>query len=207
MKSLKFLIFIAMFLFSTVGPASAFAIFEDDFNSYNGENGALNYNFSDGDAKWSVTSGTVDLIGNGFYDFLPGNGLYIDMDGSTGTAGEIKSSLINLIPGSYILSFDLAGNQRNNSQEQVSIMVETGIFSEVYSMSQDEPFHTFTANFTLSNRQEINIIFKGTGGDNIGMLLDNVKLEEASPVPIPGSILLLGSTLIGIIGYRKKSKG
>ena len=205
MKKLKFFIFFAVFLLSMAGNTFA-AIFEDDFDNYNEGNGLLNYSFPDGDAKWTVTYGTVDLIGNGFYDLSPGNGLYIDMDGSSGTAGEIKSSLINLIPGSYMLSFDLAGNQRNDSPELISLTVETGIFTKDYTLNQNDPFTTFTEYFTLSDFQEINIVFKGTGGDNVGILLDNVILVEATPVPLPGAIWFLGSGLIGIVGYRKRFK-
>lgn len=53
--------------------------------------GELNYvDFTD----WDVVTNHVDLIGNGLFDFLPGNGLYVDLCGSTipvdsGT-GELK---------------------------------------------------------------------------------------------------------------------
>ncbi len=44
-----------------------------------------------GFANWDVLDGFVDLIGNGFFDLLPGNGLYVDLDGSTGDAGKLIS--------------------------------------------------------------------------------------------------------------------
>ena len=49
----------------------------------------LNYNsFS----QFSVTNGTVDLIGNGFFDFYPSQGRYVDLDGSTGNAGLLGTN-------------------------------------------------------------------------------------------------------------------
>ena len=55
--------------------ANAGVIFSDNFNAENGGTGVLNYNSFN---NWTVTDGTVDLIGNGFFDFYPGNGLYVD---------------------------------------------------------------------------------------------------------------------------------
>jgi subtilisin-like proprotein convertase family protein len=68
-------------------------------------------------ANWNVVNGHVDLIGNGFLDFLPGNGLYVDLAGSTAPHGGamISKNTFNLLAGhSYRLSLELAGNQRIN---------------------------------------------------------------------------------------------
>ena len=72
-----------------VGPAIAAPVFFDDFNAENGGVGQTNYT---GFANWAVQDGTVDLIGNGFFDFFPGNGLYVDVDGSSGDAGKMITS-------------------------------------------------------------------------------------------------------------------
>src|SRR5579862_1829881 len=66
-----------------VGAPAAHAqvyLLNDNFNTENGGVGQLNYTGFD---NWNV-SGAVDLIGNGFFDFYPGNGLYVDMNGSPG---------------------------------------------------------------------------------------------------------------------------
>ncbi|MEZ5560441.1 MAG: hypothetical protein R3E86_18090 [Pseudomonadales bacterium] len=63
---------VAIAAISLAGAANAAIIFSDNFDGENGGVGALNYNSF---AHWTVLDGTVDLIGNGFFDFLPGNGL------------------------------------------------------------------------------------------------------------------------------------
>ena len=55
---------------------------------------------------WTVTDGTVDLHGaGGSYDVLPGNGSYVDLDGSSFASG-LFSNNVNLTGGTtYLLSF------------------------------------------------------------------------------------------------------
>ena len=186
-----------VFLIVALCARQSFAgyILNDDFDSEHGGAGILNYN---GFANWTVSDGTVDLIGNGYYDFLPGNGLYVDMDGSTGNAG-IMTTTLSLDPGTYMLSFDLAGNQRNSAAEQVNVQVELGsVFSGTYSLGRYDPFTTFTEYFTVGSTHNYYLSFEGLYGDNIGMLLDNVKV---SLVPLPATILL-GFIGLGIGGWK-----
>ena len=128
--------------------AQAAPIFVDNFNTENGGVGALNHGSF---ANFSVSSGTVDLIGNGLYDFLPGNGLYVDLDGSTQNAGLTTADPIALGPGSYVLSFDLAGNQRGGS-ESVDVNIFGGL-SASYAFvnlvrAASDPFSTVSIAFS-----------------------------------------------------------
>ncbi len=64
---------------------------------------------------WTVSGGTVDLIGVGGADLIPGNGSYVDLDGSTSSG--LFSNNVNLIGGTtYTFSFDLAGSQRGSAE-------------------------------------------------------------------------------------------
>jgi hypothetical protein len=64
---------------------------------------------------FNVTAGSVDLLGGAVFGGLcaaPESGNCVDMDGSTGAAGQLTSAPLTLTPGSYTLSFDLIGSQR-----------------------------------------------------------------------------------------------
>jgi len=203
MKTSRFLLPLAAL--AAAAQVQAVAVFSDNFDAENGGAEALNYT---GFANWTVSNGSVDLIGNGGrFDFLPGNGLYVDMDGSTGDAGKLTSVGLSLDPGDYVLSYDLAGNQRNGSDERVDVAVETGVASAFHSLSEDDPFQTFFLNFSLTSAHTVNLTFEGQGGDKVGMLLDNVLLERRAPDRVPdsgASLALLGLGLLGLAAFRRR---
>jgi hypothetical protein len=186
-------------------PASATTIFFDNFNTENGGNYALNYT---GFTKWTVANGTVDLIGAGSaWDFYPGNGLYVDLDGSTYQAGTMMSINVPVSAGSYVLSFDLGGSQRAglgsppSYNDTVEVKVDVGFASQNYVVSPAAPLTTKTLAFTVNSPTILNLVFHNQGGDNVGAILDNVRVDMVPDGAL--TAMLLGMGLLGI-GYVRR---
>ena len=74
-------------------PANATILLNDNFNRENKRNPTLCYTADCSHLEnWDVKKGSVDVIGvNSGYDFQPGYGLYIDLDGSGTGPGKLVS--------------------------------------------------------------------------------------------------------------------
>lgn len=178
--------------------ASAGTVFSDNFNSYSY---MLDWNPP---ANWSVPGpGTVDLIGVGtVFDLQPGNGSYIDLDGSNQIAGTLQT-LASFAAGTYTLTFDLAGNQRNDLNKTTDISL--GNFNTSLTLSSDAAFTTHSYTFTTTGGMLAFTDLNG-GNNNIGNLLDNVTLSSAVPEPSSWALMLAGFGLVGLaIRNRRKT--
>jgi len=151
-------------------------ILEDGFDSEHGGRGQLNYS---GFTNWDLTRGTVDLIGHRFFDFFPSHGLYLDLDGSTGEAGRLESKTrFRLDSGDYQLEFDLAGNPKSGPN---TVTVSLGnLYREDFTLEANEEFGTIARTIQVPTTTSAKLIFDHSGGDNEGLILDNVKLTKVS---------------------------
>ncbi len=199
MKKVALFVLTLLPLLAFGGALDAAVLFQDNFNAENGGSGTLNYN---GFVNWTVSSGTVDLIGNGFFDFYPGNGLYVDLDGSTSQAG-IMTTNQTFAPGTYQLTFNLAGSARGDTN---IVDVALADFSTSFTVPSNDPFSP-ARSLTFTTATSGPLSFHNEGGDNLGAILDNVQVATTIPgVPEPSVLLLLGLGLIGVGGVRRFKK-
>ena len=160
-----------------------------------------------GDAVFDVTSppSSVDLIGvGGIFDFITGHGGYIDLDGTTGSgnnpAGQITSKTL-FGPGTYTLTFDLAGNRRD-ATDQVTTVSLGDFFVSIGPEPAGLGFTTYTYTFTTATAGKL--VFTDLGpSDQQGNLLDNVSVS--APEPSTWAMMLLGfGGLGGMLRSRRK---
>ena len=173
--------------------ARAGVVLHDDFNA---DAQALNWT---GDAVFTSNAvldaggaiASTDLIGTNFYDFYPGNGNYVDLDGSTGygnapTAGQLESNT-SFGPGTYTLTFDLGGNARGAAAQ--TTVISLGGYSDSITLASGDPLAAHSLTFSTTGG---NLFFTENGpSDQQGNILDNVSLT-AVPEPATWAMMLVG---------------
>jgi len=182
---------------------------QPNFDAENGGVPTLNYygfaNFTVGTSPYSGFSsgGSVDLIGNGYFDAYPGNGLYVDVCGSTNVCGELISKN-QFAAGTYDVTIRLGGQIYAGG-------LPDGVNVSLGSLSQNDilpalAVQTFSGIATLTSPGYLTIAdLNMTGNQNIGSTLFSVNV---SPVPLPTALPMFGAALIGLgaYGYRRVRK-
>jgi len=158
-----------------VDPATV--LFVDDFDAENNGVGIINWaNW----ANWNVLDGCVDLHGNDFFDVQPGTGLYVDLDGTCDAGGTIETkAAFTLPPGTYVLEYWIAGNQRVTVADTVNVSLGA-LFQEQLVLQPRDRFALRTRNITVASQTTARIRFQNLGGDLQGALVDLVRLRRES---------------------------
>lgn len=189
-------------LAAAASPASATVIFSDNFDA-----NPLGLNSTP--AGWSVgVSGTVDIVGPGLFGELcaggPSPSACIDLDGSTSNAANLQTSVVIPAAGSYLLSFWLQPNDRGWGSDE--LVVSFGSYSELFTLTSAgndlDSWALYQRVVSFGGAGAATLSFDHAGGDNRGILLDNVQVETA--VPEPGTLLLLGTGITAMTVRRRR---
>lgn len=202
----------------------ATVIFQDDFESEIASPYALNYTSF---ANWHVRPNggsppaAVDLIqGNQFGIPGIGTGYFVDIDGTSGRTGRLVSKQQFLLETGkqYRLSYDLAGNNRDGLTDWIRASVGNGTSGRdgvTHQLASNEGFSTYSLLFMGNGDSNNTIAFRSdfagalsngnytNQNDNIGLLLDNIKLELVD-VTEPGPLTLLALGLLGLVYARQR---
>lgn len=193
----KIAMVLALASFSSVAFAGT-SIFFDDFNADTVTWNAI-------PAGWTVSNGTVDVVGPGWWGNLcaPGQGSCVDLDGSTSQAGVLSKSLQLTAGNSYTASFDIAGNQRGGTDVVDIYFGDQSISMDIFAST---PWATISLTFTPSVSGSYDLTFHNAGGDNVGAVLDNVNVSVAAAVPEPETyaMLMAGLGILGAVVRRRK---
>jgi hypothetical protein len=159
-------------------------------------------------AGWSISNGgSVDIIANGTYGItcrgMTGN--CIDLDGTTGKSGKLLSPGFSLTGGqTYTAQFVLSGNDRIKQTDVVAVDFGTSVAS--FSVKENTGFLVDSVTFTPATTGTYFLSFLDNSSDNVGAILDNVKVfSGVVPLPAAAWLLLSGLAGMGLMARRRSA--
>jgi PEP-CTERM motif len=117
-------------------------------------------------------------------------------------------SAIMLQPGTnYYLSFDLIGSQRGLT---TSATVDFGPYEQTFVLASNDDSSGIVINqlVTVSTATMAFLTFTSNTPGDIGSVLDDVTItDQSSTTPEPGTLALVSSGVVALLGARKRWLG
>jgi hypothetical protein len=179
------------------------------------------------DSKFTVTAGNVDIIPNGgLYDFYPGNGRYLDLNGTgSNSSGTITSSPFVFTPGSSAtLSFNYGQNIKgyNYSLDSIGPRATVTLGGATITTlatppianpltAPQPPLQFYSTSISGAQLRNGALSFVSNNPGDGGIILDNITLTYDTPaVPEPadfvGTAIAFGSVVMLKRNFGKKAK-
>jgi hypothetical protein len=176
----------------------------------------LNENFDEQTTGLTITSvgafsainGTnVDIVYNtmGFGPLCAGpeSGNCVDLAGTNGSSNGILQSNTQFAAGQYLLSFDLAGSSRGQTD---TTNVTFGDYSHTFALGSGDVTDGIVSNVLATLSSPGYLTFSESppdGNSNIGNVLDNVSITAAA-VPEPFTLSLFDAGLAGAVAMLRR---
>ena len=227
MKRQRLLASVAIASALMTGAANAAVNFSDNFDAESPAGvSILNYN---GFENWDVI-GQVDLVStpNGYG--LSGSGNYVDLDGTAGPGAIVSKQSFAFNAGDFVTwAFDFSGNQRDGNSDTFVFGLDfdvagtaqnltlNGVSYGDYSYASashlinspvigpNTGWTSVVYTFTALNSGSARMYFGTTSGDNIGPLVDNIRLTAGVvPEPATWAMMILGLGAAGAVLRRRR---
>ena len=202
MSKIQFTVVTALVL-GLSGAASAANVADGNFSEGAFAGGFQTIGGGSSIGPWTVSSGSVDLIGS-YWQAPPTGGYSIDLDGNG--PGAISQSL-GLAAGHYELSFYLAGNP-DGGDSLKSLTVSVGDASQSFSFlttghsSGNMGYALETLDFTVTGATTLTFQSNDVNSP-WGPAIGGVSIAAVVPEPGSMALLLAGLGLVGVMAKRR----
>jgi len=149
---------------------------------------------------WTVTGGSVDLIGS-YWNSSDG-ARSLDMSGNS--PGTILQTLATTPGQRYRLSFDVSSNPDEPNLKTMQVVFGSAPALNVVSPPVRRPLTWVTVSrvFTAASAST-DLSFQSTFGGPWGVALDNVSVSAVVPEPASWALLIAGFGLVGAMMRRR----